>query len=135
MVKVYLDLKGDYITRLNVLFPEDFLRICFDVALNSAKTRRYMCKDVIEGPYSAILDATDDCEAALDALPTTDGSLMAIPKVAVPCTPSSRFSLLKDPRGRFMCQTSSQTLPSDLFTEYYFALTGSMHAKWESILR
>jgi hypothetical protein len=137
MVKLYLNLDQGYVTRLNVFFPADFLRLFFGVALNSDNTRRYICEQVIAGSCSGILNATADCEATLETLPPADGELnyvdgnsqgcralhaaFAATNPVMHCAHLS-FTPLADPRGRFKCQTSKKTPPSDLFTEEELAL-------------
>ena len=136
MIKLFLDLKEGYFTRINVFFPEDFMRLLFDVALNSDNTRRFLCNLVIQGPpCAAILNytatATENCTTALAALPSTEGTLHCIDGKTQGCRDLHGVLALLDPKlhcahvsfaplmdshGQIKCQTSKQVLPSDLFT-------------------
>jgi hypothetical protein len=136
MAKLYLDLDQGYFPRANVFFSTDWLRVSFGVILNSDNTRRYICEQVIAGSCSGILNATAECEATLLALPSVEGEFNYIDGNSQGCralhaafaftNPVNHcahlsFTPLADPRGRFKCQTSQKTPPSDLFTDADFS--------------
>jgi hypothetical protein len=79
MVKLYLHLGTGYVSKVNVCFAPDFLRVVFDVAFNANNTRRFLCREVMSVACGHILNqtiasASPQCEAALQALPTTEGA-------------------------------------------------------------
>jgi hypothetical protein len=135
MVKIFFDFELRYITRISVYFPPDFLRVFFNVALNSNNTRRFLCDEVMSGPCSQILNQTTDtsekCKAALQALPTVEGDLRyfdgnsfgcralhgAFARTNVKHCAHVSFTPLADYLGRIKCQQSKLALPSDLFSE------------------
>ena len=134
--KIYLAFEERYIQRINLFYTEDFLRIYFDVFLNSTNTRRFVC-GVVSGPCASILNITDNissnltCEEQLMTLPSTDGafyidgksqSCRALHAVFAATNPVNHcahlsYTPLKDPNGNIKCHTSKGTLPSSLFTE------------------
>ena len=132
MLKLFFDFKNRYVKRINVFYTEDFLRVFFDVALNSDNTRRFVCKDVIEGPCSSIVNATNSCEDTLISLPTADApsnyvdgysqGCRALHSVFASTNPINHcahlsFTPIVDPSGYIKCQNSSLTPPTDLFTD------------------
>jgi hypothetical protein len=129
-------LKERYITRIDIFIPKDVLRLTFGIALKSDNPRRFVCEEVIKGSCSDFLDATDDCEASLQALPLTEGpdhhidgntqGCRALHAVFAKTNPEAHcahlsFSPLKDPNGNLVCQNSAFLPPSELFTESDFA--------------
>jgi len=136
MVRVYLDYKERYITRLNVYYHHEFLGLLFGDILSSENTRRYLCEDVIGGACSDIVNVTDDCEGNLALLSGVEGPLSyfdgdtqgcrALHSVFAATNPVNHcphvsFDPMEDPQGRIKCQTSQGVLPSELFTEQDFA--------------
>jgi hypothetical protein len=134
-LKLYLDFEERYIKRINVFFTDDFLRIIFDLFLNSANTRQFVC-GVANGPCSSTLNITANasnltCEEQLLTLPSADGlyyvdgksqgcrALHAAFAATNPVNHCAHLSYapLEDPHGNIKCQTSKGTLPSSLFTE------------------
>jgi hypothetical protein len=138
MVKLFYKLKSRYIPRIHVFFPNGFLRLFFDVALNADPTRRYICEEVIAGPCSSYLNSSIDttnstvCESTLQALPTAEGTMyhidgnsqgcralhatFAVTNPIQHCAHVS-FTPLQDPNGSIKCQNSTFTPPSSLFEE------------------
>jgi hypothetical protein len=136
MIKLFLDFEKGYVSRMNVFFTPDFLRIVFNVALNSPNTRRFLCKEVMSGTCARLLNETNtagsQCEATQQALPTTEGQLryfdgnssgcralhgvLALDDPTEHC-PHLSFVPITDPLGRIKCQASKRTLPTDLFSE------------------
>jgi hypothetical protein len=137
--KVYFDFERRYIKRVNVFYPEDFLRIFFDKFLFSNNTRRFIC-GVIDGPCSTILNTTDNikllanndtCADLLTALPSSDErhyvdgksqgcrTLHAAFAQTNPNTHCAHVSFAPqvDPSGNVKCQVSKNVLPSALFTD------------------
>jgi hypothetical protein len=139
MLKTYLDFEQRYISRINVYYTNDFLRIYFDKFLNSDKTRTFVC-NVMEGPCMSILNTTYDnttCTAILKDLPTADGTdyyidgksqgCRALHAVFANTNPINHcahlsYTPLQDPAGNIKCQISKNKLPSELFTEQDFQL-------------
>jgi hypothetical protein len=132
MVKLRYNFELRYITKLDVYFPTDFIRVFFGLALNSLNTRRFLCDTVISGPCAGILNHSNDCEASLQALPIFSGPLnhfdgnssgcRALHGAFAQTNPTGHcahisFPPLADPMGRFKCQVSKQVAPSALFTE------------------
>jgi hypothetical protein len=136
MVKIFFDFELGYISRVNVYFPVDFLRVFFNVALNSNNTRRFLCDEVMSGPCSQILNQTTDgavkkCEAALQALPVLEGSLNYFDGNSFGCRALHgafaltnvkhcahvSFTPLADYLGRIKCQQGKLASPLDLFSE------------------
>jgi hypothetical protein len=136
MAKLYLHLDTGYIAKLNVYFAPDFLRLFFDVAMNSNNTRRFLCREIMSGACGHILNqtvasASPQCEDTLQALPTTQGTWNHFDGNSSGCRamhgafaqhnpvhcPHLSFTPMLDPRGRIKCQESKKVLPSDLFTE------------------
>jgi hypothetical protein len=141
MLKILFDFESNYITKINVFFTVDFLRSFFSKALDSDNTRRFVCKDVIEGPCAGILNQTTDltnetqCEATLKNLPIADGALAHIDGYSQGCRalhgafaqvnpnvhcPHLSFAPMADFLGRFKCQHSKEVLPSELFAQSDF---------------
>jgi hypothetical protein len=141
MLKLFYDFESNYITKINVFFAADFLSAFFNKALNSDKTRRFVCKDVIEGPCASMLNQTTDltnetqCEATLNSLPIADGSLIHIDGYSQGCRflhaafalvnptmhcPHLSFAPMADFLGRFKCQHSKEVLPTELFVQSDF---------------
>lgn len=134
MVKLFLDVRKRVITRGNAYYTPDYLRVIFGVGLNSPNTRKFVCKQVIEGPCKDILSATNgtvECENKLNALPAVDGSLYrvdgntqgcrALHAVFAQTNPTLHcahlsFEPMQDPKGRNKCQKSGTALPADLFS-------------------
>lgn len=138
MTKLYLDLKKGYFTRLNVFYPVDFLRVFFEVGLDSDNTRSYVCDVMDSEKCDAIVDSTGDCEGALASLPTLEGPSNHFDGNSQGCRvlhaafastnpdpnqhcPHISFAKIPDARDRFKCQDTSSTPPSDLFTDNDFA--------------
>jgi hypothetical protein len=136
MIKLFLDFEKGYVSRMNVFFTPDFLRIVFNVALNSPNTRRFLCKEVMAGTCARLLNETNTagnlCEATQQALPTTEGELRYFDGNSSGCRalhgvlalndptehcPHLSFIPITDPLGRIKCQVSTRTLPTDLFSE------------------
>jgi hypothetical protein len=132
MVKLHLNFERRYLTKLDVYFSTDFIRIFFGLALNSPNTRRFLCDKVISGPCAGILNNSNDCEAGLQALPILSGPLnhfdgnssgcRALHGAFAQTNPTGHcahisFPPLADPMGRIKCQVSKQVAPSYLFTE------------------
>jgi hypothetical protein len=132
MVKLRLNFERRYLTKLDVYFTTDFIRIFFDLALNSPNTRRFLCDKVIAGPCAGILNHSNACEADLQALPILNGPLNHFDGNSSGCRAlhgafaqtnpighCAHISLLPlaDPMGRIKCQVSKQVAPSDLFSE------------------
>jgi hypothetical protein len=139
MIKLFLDFEKGYVSRMNVFFTPDFLRIVFNVALNSPNTRRFLCKEVMAGTCARLLNETNtagnQCEATQQALPTTEGELRYFDGNSSGCRalhgvlalndptehcPHLSFIPITDPLGRIKCQVSTRTLPTDLFSESDF---------------
>lgn len=138
MVKLFLDMKSRYFRKIHVYYTDDFLRVYFDVALNSDATRRYVCEKVMAGPCQSQLNITNvtACEAKLNTLPTAEGAknyfdgysqacrkvhaAFAATNPTMHCAHLS-FTPLADPNGKIKCQTSAMTPPASLFTESDFA--------------
>lgn len=138
MVKIYLDFSQRYFRKIHVYYTDDFLRVYFNVALNSDATRRYVCEQVMAGPCQSQLNVTNAtaCEETLKALPTADGANNYIDGNSQGCrnlhaafaatNPTQHCAHLSfppraDPNGNIKCQTSSATPPTSLFTESDFA--------------
>jgi hypothetical protein len=134
-LKLYLDFEGRYIKRINVFYTDDFLRIFFDVFLNSTNTRQFVC-GVVNGVCANTLNITVNasnltCEEQLLTLPSTEGqyyfdgkssgcrALHAVFAATNPVNHCAHLSYtpLEDPHGNIKCQNSKGTLPSSLFTE------------------
>jgi hypothetical protein len=134
-LKFYLAFEERYIKRINVFFTDDFLRIYFDVFLNSANTRQYVC-GIINGVCASTLDIPENvsnltCEEQLQTLPSTEGQYYfdgkssgcrALHAVFAATNPLNHcahlsFAPLADPHGNIKCQSSKGKLPSSLFTE------------------
>ena len=135
-LKIYLDFQQRYIKRINIFYTEDFLRILFDVFLNSANTRQFIC-DVVNGPCAITLNVNANassnltCEEQLLTLPSTEGKYYidgksrgcrALHAVFAATNPDNHcahlsYTPLEDPHGNIKCQKSKGTLPSSLFTE------------------
>jgi hypothetical protein len=111
------------------------LRIFFDVFLNSANTRQYIC-GVINGVCASTLNIPENasnltCEEQLQTLPSTEGQYYvdgkssgcrALHAVFAATNPVNHcahlsFAPLADPQGNIKCQSSKGKLPSSLFTE------------------
>jgi hypothetical protein len=137
MIKLFLDFKSRYLSRIHVYYTDDFLRVYFNVALNSDLTRKYVCEQVMTGPCLSQLGITNvtECESTLKALPTAEGDNNYIDGNSQGCrnlhaafaatNPTGHcahlsFTPLADPDGKIKCQTSLATPPSDLFTESDF---------------
>ena len=133
--KLYLDFEERYITRVNVFFTEDFLRIFFDLILNSSKTRQFVC-GIVNGVCASTLNRTANasnrtCEEQLQTFPSMDEQYhfdgksqgcRALHAVFAATNPENHcahlsFIPLEDPLGKVKCQTSKGALPSSLFTE------------------
>jgi hypothetical protein len=136
MIKLFLDFEKGYVSRMNVFFTPDFLRLVFNVALNSTNTRRFLCEDVMAGICARLLNETNtagnQCEATQQALPTTEGQLRYFDGNSSGCRalhgvlalndptehcPHLSFIPITDPLGRIKCQDSNRSLPSDLFSK------------------
>lgn len=131
MIKIFLDYRKRYITRMNVFFTDDFLRIFFNSIANSVETRQYVC-GVMEGPCSTILNIPPGtCNTTFVALPTTTGTnsyadgnsqgCRAVHSVFANTNPINHcphlsFTPMEDPNGNIKCQTSKFIQTSDLFT-------------------
>ena len=129
-LKLYFDFEERYIKRINVYYTDDFLRIIFDVLLNSPNTRKFVC-DVMNGPCANVLNATSDCAEQLLALPSTEGQQYFVDGNSQGCRALHAdfaaenpdhcahlsFTPLQDPQGNVKCQGTKGTLPSSLFTE------------------
>jgi hypothetical protein len=133
--KIYLAFEERYIKRINVFFTDDFLRIYFDVFLNSANTRQLVC-GVASGVCASTLNIPENasnltCEEQLQTLPSTEGQYYfdgkssgcrALHAVFAATNPVNHcahlsFAPLADPHGNIKCQSSKGKLPSSLFTE------------------
>ena len=133
--KIYYDFEERYIKRINVLYTDDLLRLTFDVFLNSANTRQFVC-GVANGVCAITLNITANasnltCAEQLLTLPATEGKYYfdsksqgcrALHAAFAATNPVNHcahlsYSPLEDPRGNIKCQTSKGTLPSSLFTE------------------
>jgi hypothetical protein len=141
MLKTYLDFEQRYVSRLNVYYTNDFLRVYFDKFLNSVPTRTFVC-NVIEGPCWSILNTTYNnsnttCTNMLNELPAADGTnyyvdgksqgCRALHAVFAETNPINHcahlsFIPMQDPSGIIKCQSSKNKLPSELFTEKEFQL-------------
>jgi hypothetical protein len=137
MVKLFLDMKSRYFRKIHVYYTDDFLRVYFNVALNSDATRRYVCEQVMAGPCQSKLNITNvtACEATLSTLSSTEGTgnyidgysqgcrnlhaAFAATNPTLHCAHLS-FSPLADPNGNIKCQTSAMAAPTSLFTESDF---------------
>jgi hypothetical protein len=135
-IKIYVDFEKQYMSRLNVFFPDDFLRIFFAVFLNSTNTRQFVC-GVANGVCANTLNITENlsnltCEEQLLTLPATDGEIYyidgrsqgcrALHAVFAATNPVNHcahisYAPLEDPKGNTKCQSSKGTLPSSLFTD------------------
>ena len=130
-LKLYFDFNERYVKRINVHYTDDFLRVYFDVLLNSPNTREFVC-GVMNGPCANILNVTSNCTEQLLTLPSAEGEQYFIDGKSQGCrvlhavfantNPDNHcahlsFTPLEDPNGSIKCQTSKGTLPSSLFTE------------------
>ena len=134
-LKIYLDFEERYVSRINVFYTDDFLRIFFDLFLNSADTRQFVC-GVANGVCTSTLNITTNasnltCNEQLLTLPSTEGlhyfdgksrgcrALHAVFAATNPVDHCAHLSYtpLEDPNGNVKCQSSKGTLPSSLFTE------------------
>jgi hypothetical protein len=135
MVKIFFDYELRYVSRINVYFTPDFLRVFFNVGLNSQNTRRFICNEVMTGPCGQMLnqttEASEKCEAALQALPAVEGNMSYFDGNSFGCRalhasfalsnplhcPHLSFAPLADNLGRIKCQDSKLVSPLDLFSE------------------
>jgi hypothetical protein len=135
LLKLYLDFEQRYLSRINVFYTDDFMRVYFDKFLNSVPTRNLVC-NVMQGPCLSILNATYDnnnvtCATMLNELPSTDSTkyyvdgksqgCRALHAVFAETNPTNHcahlsFTPLQDPSGNIKCQSSKNKLPSELFT-------------------
>ena len=132
--KLYFDFQERYITRTNLIFTDDLLRLANDAILNSANTRQYVC-GVMNGVCANTLDITANesnltCEEQLATLPTaenkyyTDGNSQGCRTIHAAFAATNpdhcahlSFAPLEDPNGNIKCQTTKGTQVTSLFTE------------------
>jgi hypothetical protein len=143
MGKYYFNFRDRYFRRINIFYPVDALRVVFDVALNSNRSRDYVC-GIIHGPLCGpILAAANntnstvtDCPQSLANLPVADGVDVHVDGQSQGCRalhsafaatnaihcPHISFAPLADARGAIKCQHSNLKSPRELFADSDFRL-------------
>jgi len=136
MARFYWNYKESYATKIYAYSPPGVQNLFFNELLNSPNTRKFIC-GVLSDTCKDITDQTnaDTCETDLAALPaTTDPidnvegnsqgcrALHAVLALSSPeqhC-PHVGLAPLADPKGRFKCQNTTSSLPTELLDEEDF---------------
>jgi hypothetical protein len=133
MFKAFFNPTEKYATRINVFFAPGFFQFVFFQLFDSIQTRQYICS-VYNGPCADVIDeelnADNDCESLLAALPMANGDKLWIDGNSQGCralhaafaedNPTNHcahisFQPQLDPKGNFKCQETEGVLPTDLF--------------------
>lgn len=137
MINLFLDLKGKYISKINLFYPLGFLDYYFADLLNSNSTRNFIC-DLMSGKCEGLVSEHDEqeCPGMLDTLPASSGEKRSIDGNSQGCrvlhsafaqvNPENHcahisFDAREDPKNRIKCQESENISPEDLFSLDDFA--------------
>jgi len=129
LFKLFLDYDRNYVTRLNLFFPETFLGYFFGLqGLSSPNAQSFICNDVLAEKCPFPIDA--DCIARISELPPFDAVTAAVDGNSIGCRaihgylattspdehcPHVSLDPRLDPSGNIKCQTSDEIELATLF--------------------